>query len=76
VLRAIDRLAIVLRDVPLAWALGNCFAFRIRQADYRQMRRELAELADEMKDMRDEFHQYQAIEEAIGIERDPDMLLN
>ena len=40
------------------------------------MRRELAELADEMKDMRDEFHQYQAIEEAIGIERDPDMLLN
>jgi hypothetical protein len=42
----------------------------------RRLDDELAELADEMRGMRDEFHRYQAIEEAIGVERDPDTLLN
>jgi hypothetical protein len=37
---------------------------------------EIAGLVGEMKGMRDEFRQYQAIEEAIGIERDVDTWLN
>jgi hypothetical protein len=36
---------------------------------------ELAELADEMQDMRDEFHRLRAIEHAIDVEARPDTLL-
>jgi hypothetical protein len=42
----------------------------------RRLDDELVGLADDMQGAHDEFHQYQAVEEAIGIERDPDMLLD
>jgi hypothetical protein len=42
----------------------------------RRLDSELVELANEMQGMRTEFYRLRAIEEAVAVERDPDVLLN
>jgi hypothetical protein len=63
-----------------AYRLGFLRARRKAHKELHEMAQrlddELVELADEMQGMRDEFRRYQAIEEAIGIERDLDTWLN
>jgi hypothetical protein len=42
----------------------------------RRLDDEIAGLVDEMQGVRNEFHRLKAIEEAVAVERDSDMLLN
>jgi hypothetical protein len=47
-----------------------------REQMARRLDDEIAGLVDEMQGVRNEFHRLKAIEEAVAVERDSDMLLN
>jgi hypothetical protein len=63
-----------------AYRLGFLRALQKARSELHAMGQRLddepAELADEMQGMRNEYRRWQAVERAIAIKRDPDILLN
>jgi hypothetical protein len=69
-----------LSPLQRAYWMGYCRARQKMRRELDEMARrlddEIAELADVMQDMRNEYYRLKAVEEAVAVERDPDVLLN